>query len=756
MFRKRKVDGSVKLNSTIEKVFQKYGKGDEIGDTAMERDPIIVGRKQKRRDKKLQKKKLKQEHFKFLSKKTVSEPKSVELMEKSKQKTSTTEEPRKKKLKSEIRQKRLIDRDNAADDKVISALEKKLYLNKRKDKKKLPKSFTDAGLDYILNGIGVEVSEEELSNEEKDDFFVPENMSDLQDTNPIDDEDVMKQENSSEKDYSENHNVSNQENERHLMDAVEDDELNNQTSGKYIPPALRVKLSETQEEKMKKLKRKVKGLFNRLSDSNLSSICNDIEILFREESRAFMHKVLTEIIIDQFGSPDPAPESLITETAMLISVISSRIGIESLMHLYEITSTKLSCIILRKDDVDGKAANNLIKLLGCLYQLRRIDCKVILDIFRILISSFTEKDIELILEILNKVGFQLRKDDPESLKDIIKTINTKCDDLNVSLDDGSRMSYMLNVLMAVKNNNIRRVTGFDADAITALRKKLAVLTKTANDSSNSETVPPVKLQDFLDAETNGRWWIVGSSFAGRPMLEQTRNKSLESQQKIQFSVSKNIVDAARKQRMNTDVRRNIFYAVMTADDFVDAFEKILKCGLKGKQLREIPNVVVDCCQQEKSFNPYYLHILNRFCQNDRQFAISLQCTFWDRFKALNSLKLNQMNNIAELLSQLVIMETLTLSCLKAIDFTEIDKLMIQFLRLFLCLLAQNVSSKKHLHVVFEKLRTSTKNKLVRQGLHLFLQYFILSDKQFMSKHSSLQESFHIMLSSVGRSVQTFL
>lgn len=43
-----------------------------------------------------------------------------------------------------------------------------------------------------------------------------------------------------------------------------------------------------------------------------------------------------------------------------------------------------------------------------------------------------------------------------------------------------------------------------------------------------------------------------------------------------LQVSSKILELARKQRMNTDVRRNIFCTVMTSEDFLDAFEKLLK------------------------------------------------------------------------------------------------------------------------------------------------------------------------------------
>jgi len=41
------------------------------------------------------------------------------------------------------------------------------------------------------------------------------------------------------------------------------------------------------------------------------------------------------------------------------------------------------------------------------------------------VAKFTEKEIELILLILRTVGFQLRKDDPIALKELILNLQQK-------------------------------------------------------------------------------------------------------------------------------------------------------------------------------------------------------------------------------------------------------------------------------------------------------------------------------------------
>lgn len=60
------------------------------------------------------------------------------------------------------------------------------------------------------------------------------------------------------------------------------------------------------------------------------------------------------------------------------------------------------------------------------------------------------------------------------------------------------------------------------------------------------------------ADNKGRWWIVGSAWKGD---EQT-NKTL-TQKKDMYD--KKLLEMAKKYRMNTDTRKNIFCILFTAE-----------------------------------------------------------------------------------------------------------------------------------------------------------------------------------------------
>ena len=67
------------------------------------------------------------------------------------------------------------------------------------------------------------------------------------------------------------------------------------TSNKYVPPAMRAKMG-TENEKLIKLKKQIKGLLNRLAESNMHSICRQLEDLYSCNSRNDMNECLSVII----------------------------------------------------------------------------------------------------------------------------------------------------------------------------------------------------------------------------------------------------------------------------------------------------------------------------------------------------------------------------------------------------------------------------------------------------------------------------
>ena len=76
----------------------------------------------------------------------------------------------------------------------------------------------------------------------------------------------------------------------------------------------------------------------------------------------------------------------------------------------------------------------------------------------------------------------------------------------------------------------------------------------------------VSLDDLHQASSKGKWWLVGAAWGGDPLAEQqgadTQN---QSEVKASDEMSSSLIKLARKQGMNTDVRRSIFVVLMSSE-----------------------------------------------------------------------------------------------------------------------------------------------------------------------------------------------
>lgn len=92
----------------------------------------------------------------------------------------------------------------------------------------------------------------------------------------------------------------------------------------------------------------------------------------------------------------------------------------------------------------------------------------------------------------------------------------------------------------------------------------------------------LKWSKLLDTEKKGQWWISGEVASGIDDVEDMPTTIIKEVVEAQ-----KLVQLAAAQRMNTDIRRAIFCIIMSGEDYLDAFEKLLRLDLTGKQVCSI-------------------------------------------------------------------------------------------------------------------------------------------------------------------------
>lgn len=468
-----------------------------------------------------------------------------------------------------------------------------------------------------------------------DDFDSDEDLEGLDDDDDDDDEDQDGEENSNEEDgFDEDEDGSESEEEEEAP--KRENPYVAPTAGKYVPPSRRALDNNTSESKTK-LRRIVKGLFNKLTEANIATIVSELNNLYLHHPRNDVTSVITDIVIESTSMQGTLLEGFLMVHAALITAIYKVSGVEFGAHYLQthVENFDKHYKGTGPDSVKtyGKEANNLLALLAELYSFGFVSCGLIYDLIRMFLDGdINEAKTELLLKLVRTSGSQLRSDDPAALKEIIHQLQvsvSKADPASIN----TRTKFLVETISELKNNRQKRAGVSEATSAAKIRMK-----KFLGSVQGKMSEPMrVSLDDIRNVETRGKWWLVGSAWrnqGGNSNGHQPGSTvdeddvDLEVMGDILENAEPDWMELARQQRMNTDVRRAVFVALMSSEDYVDACDKLERLKLKSKQEREIPRVILHCCCNEEVYNPFYQVVATRLC-GQRSIRKTFQFALWD-------------------------------------------------------------------------------------------------------------------------------
>lgn len=83
----------------------------------------------------------------------------------------------------------------------------------------------------------------------------------------------------------------------------------------------------------------------------------------------------------------------------------------------------------------------------------------------------------------------------------------------------------------------------------------------------------------MDPNKKGQWWLSGDSVSVTDNIEDVAGK-IDGE----ITEAQKLIQLASAHGMNTDARKAIFCIIMSGEDCDDAFEKLLRLDIAGKQV----------------------------------------------------------------------------------------------------------------------------------------------------------------------------
>ena len=326
---------------------------------------------------------------------------------------------------------------------------------------------------------------------------------------------------------------------------------------------------------------------------------------------------------------------------------------------------------MKETHEDQNIKSKIKNILNCLlhfFLFKSMTAQLLIDLIFKLMNSFTETDIEILIFILHNIGLQLRKEDPTKIMQIIDMAQSKKNSYAVELKlknmeaDGKskKINFLTMELQDIKNNK-GNVT-LQVRSIEHLQTWL----KRDSQLSSELNVKPIDVTEKL-INSNAKWWHEDKQ-------TNTLNPSNSKDYGVTPESADFYVELAKQQKMTTDVKKAVFQAIVSSEDFLQAFENCERLNLKKEQQREVIKVLMHCCLQEKKlYNPFYGLLAQRLIkENPQSYKYSYKYTLWDYLKSIENLDIKQLNNLAKLTGHLLLSMSIPLHFLKVVDFEDDD------------------------------------------------------------------------------------
>ena len=316
-----------------------------------------------------------------------------------------------------------------SEDAEIAALEKALGV---KTDKLLPKSFTEDGLDTLLDGLGDSQADELAFGSKRkrteSEAWLERKRRNAQTSiikaqNGHDQRSPRIEDNSTiENIYNMNHSTSSDTKDTDSLGSSSEDsltpdrparshrenpyiaptaELSTKAYQKYLPPSLRNQTSSKSED-LSSLHRQIQGILNRISEANFISMLGEVERLYRDNPRQHVSTSLLDLLLGLFCDSASLQDTFIILHAGFIAAIYKIIGIDfgaqAIQRIYEEFIARYPSGM--NESKVNKTSINLISLLAELYNYRVIDSTLIYDFIRVSLEDLTEESVELVMRIM--------------------------------------------------------------------------------------------------------------------------------------------------------------------------------------------------------------------------------------------------------------------------------------------------------------------------------------------------------------------
>ncbi|XP_055966125.1 pre-mRNA-splicing factor CWC22 homolog [Sorex fumeus] len=450
------------------------------------------------------------------------------------------------------------------------------------------------------------------------------------------------------------------------------DPLLTRTGGAYIPPA---KLRMMQEQITDKnslayqrmsweaLKKSINGLINKVNISNIGII---IQELLQENIVRGRGLLSRSVLQAQSASP------IFTHVyAALVAIINSKFP--------QIGELILKRLILnfrkgyrRNDKQLCLTASKFVAHLINQNVAHEVLC---LEMLTLLLERPTDDSVEVAIGFLKECGLKLTQVSPRGINAIFERLRNILHESEID----KRVQYMIEVMFAVRKDGFKDhpviLEGLDLveedDQFTHMLP--------LEDDYNPEDVLNVFKMDPSFMENEEKYKAIKKEILDEGDSDSNTDQDAESsdeeeeeeeEEEGEDEEGKKLTIHDKTEINLVSFRRTIYLAIQSSLDFEECAHKLLKMEFPESQTKELCNMILDCCAQQRTYEKFFGLLAGRFCMLKKEYMESFEGIFKEQYDTIHRLETNKLRNVAKMFAHLLYTDSLPWSVLECIKLSE--------------------------------------------------------------------------------------
>ncbi|XP_053327185.1 pre-mRNA-splicing factor CWC22 homolog [Spea bombifrons] len=451
------------------------------------------------------------------------------------------------------------------------------------------------------------------------------------------------------------------------------DPILTRTGGAYIPPA---KLRMMQEQITDKsslayqrmsweaLKKSINGLINKV---NVSNIGNIIQELLQENIVRGRGQLARSVLQAQSASP------IFTHVyAAVVAIINSKFP-----HIGELILKRL-ILNFRKGyrRNDKQLCLTASKFVAHLINQNVAHEVLALEMLTLLLERPTDDSVEVSIGFLKESGLKLTQVTPRGINAIFERLRNILHESEID----KRVQYMIEVMFAVRKDGFKDhpviPDGLDLveeeDQFTHMlpleddynpEDVLNVFKMDPNFLENEEKYKTIKKEILDEGDSDSE----GEDDAG----DSDGDSDDEDEEGAEGGEEGEKMIIHDKTEINlVSFRRTIYLAIQSSLDFEECAHKLIKMDFPESQTKELCNMILDCCAQQRTYEKFFGLLAGRFCLLKKDYMEAFENIFKEQYDTIHRLETNKLRNVAKMFAHLLYTDSIPWSVLECINLSE--------------------------------------------------------------------------------------